>query len=78
MTVRDVWPRDAIPSIDEPRFGVAYFGESGDEVIVVDDERTSSLEDQRTVKILQASELESELEMIVGEMLADSTASTRS
>jgi len=66
------------PCIDEPRFGVAYFGERGDEVIVVDDERTSSLEDQRTVKILQASELESELETIVGEMLADSTASTRS
>lgn len=78
MTVRDVWPHDAIPSIDEPCLGVAYFGESGDEVIVVDDERTSSLEDQRTVKILQASELESGLEMIVGEMLADSTASPRS
>jgi len=78
VTVRDVWPHDAIPSIDEPCLGVAYFGESGDEVIVVDDERTSSLEDQRTVKILQASELESGLEMIVGEMLADSTASPRS
>jgi hypothetical protein len=75
VTVRDVLPRDAISSVDEPRFGVAYFGEPGDEVIVIDDERTSSLEDQRTAKIHQASELESELEKIVGEMVVDSTAS---
>ena len=36
MNVQDVLPRDAIPSIDDPEFGPEYFGESDDEVIVVD------------------------------------------
>lgn len=36
MNVQDVLPRDAIPSIDDPEFGTAYFGDPEDEVIVVD------------------------------------------
>lgn len=36
MNVRQVIPRDTIPSIDDPVFGSKYFGESDDEVIVVD------------------------------------------
>jgi hypothetical protein len=36
MKIRDVLPRDAIPSIDDPSFGTDYFGEADDEVIVVD------------------------------------------
>jgi hypothetical protein len=36
MEIRDVLPRDAIPSVDAPSFGTAYFGESDDEVLVVD------------------------------------------
>jgi len=36
MHVQDVLPRDAIPSIDDPAFDAQYFGESDDEVIVVD------------------------------------------
>ncbi|MFB6308069.1 MAG: DUF3179 domain-containing protein [Haloarculaceae archaeon] len=36
MTVRDVLPRDAIPSIDDPVFDREYAGEGSDEVIVVD------------------------------------------
>lgn len=36
MHVQDVLPRDAIPSIDDPSFGPAFFGEDSDEVIVVD------------------------------------------
>lgn len=36
MTVVDVLPKDAIPSIDEPSFGVDYFGEPEDEAIVVE------------------------------------------
>lgn len=38
MNVRDVLPRDAIPSIDAPSFGTAYFGDGDDEVIVVEDD----------------------------------------
>jgi len=36
MNVRSVLPRDAIPSIDEPDFGSSYFGDSDDELVVVD------------------------------------------
>jgi hypothetical protein len=36
MDIRDVLPRDAIPSIDEPAFGATYFGEPDDRVIVVE------------------------------------------
>ena len=36
VTVRDVLPRDAIPSIDDPTFARSYFGDPGDEVIVVE------------------------------------------
>jgi len=36
VNVQEVLPRDAIPSIDDPEFGPAYFGEPDDEVIVVD------------------------------------------
>ncbi|MDS0475531.1 DUF3179 domain-containing protein [Natrinema sp. 1APR25-10V2] len=36
MNVRNVLPRDAIPSIDEPEFGDEYVGDSDDEVIVAD------------------------------------------
>ena len=35
MDIQDVLPRDAIPSIDDPSFGTAYFGADDDEVIVV-------------------------------------------
>lgn len=34
--VRQVIPRDAIPSIDDPTFGRDYFGDDGDDVIVID------------------------------------------
>jgi len=34
--VQDVLPRDAIPSIDDPTVGPAYFGDEDDEVIVVE------------------------------------------
>jgi hypothetical protein len=36
MYVQDVLPRDAIPSIDDPSFDTAYFGDDGDEAVVVD------------------------------------------
>jgi hypothetical protein len=36
VTVRDVLPRDAIPSIDDPTFAPSYFGDPEDEVIVVE------------------------------------------
>jgi hypothetical protein len=36
VKVRDVLPRDAIRSIDDPAFGRSYFGDPTDEVIVVD------------------------------------------
>lgn len=36
MNVRDVLPRDAIPSIDDPSFGSEYAGASTDEMIVVE------------------------------------------
>jgi len=36
MNVESVLPRDAIPSIDDPAFGRAYFGGPDDEVIVLD------------------------------------------
>jgi hypothetical protein len=36
MNIQDVLPRDAIPSIDDPSFGSAYFGDDDDDVIVVE------------------------------------------
>lgn len=36
VNVQNVLPRDAIPSIDQPTFGPAYFGVADDEVLVVD------------------------------------------
>jgi hypothetical protein len=36
MHVESVLPRDAIPSVDAPEFGPSYFGDPGDEVVVVD------------------------------------------
>lgn len=48
------------------------FGSGWNGVLAIqdlEDERTAPLEEQRLVKILQASELETELEEIVGEML---------
>ena len=36
MNVRQVIPRDAIPSVDDPEFGDDYFGDADEEVIVVD------------------------------------------
>jgi hypothetical protein len=36
VNVRNVLPRDAIPSIDDPGFGPEYFGDPEDEVVVVD------------------------------------------
>ncbi|MFC7078788.1 DUF3179 domain-containing protein [Halorussus caseinilyticus] len=36
MNVRQVIPRDAIPSVDDPEFGPDYFGDPDDEVIVVE------------------------------------------
>lgn len=36
MHVRQVIPRDAIPSIDDPEFGADHFGDPSEEVIVVD------------------------------------------
>ncbi|MXV61915.1 DUF3179 domain-containing protein [Natronorubrum sp. JWXQ-INN-674] len=36
MNIRQVLPKDAIPSIDSPTFGTDYFGDGEDDVIVVD------------------------------------------
>ncbi len=36
VNVRQVIPRDAIPSIDDPTFGPDYFGDDNDDVIVLD------------------------------------------
>lgn len=36
MDVRRVLPRDAIPSVDDPTFGSDYFGEDGDDVVVLE------------------------------------------
>ncbi|WP_137286064.1 DUF3179 domain-containing protein [Halorussus salinisoli] len=41
MNVRQVIPRDAIPSVDDPEFGEGYFGDSDDEVIVVEGDETA-------------------------------------
>ena len=38
MNVRDVLPRDAIPSIDDPAFGEAYVGDADDRVLVLEGE----------------------------------------
>jgi hypothetical protein len=38
VEIQDVLPRDAIPSIDYPSFGSAYFGEDDDEAILVEDD----------------------------------------
>jgi len=38
MNVRQVVPRDAIPSVDDPEFGRDYFGDPDDEVVVVEDD----------------------------------------
>jgi hypothetical protein len=38
MNVREVLPRDAIPSIDAPSFGTTYFGSEDDDVLVVEDD----------------------------------------
>lgn len=60
---------------DEPDI----FGSGWNGVLAVDDiddERTASLDEQRLVKILQASELETKLETIVSEMMENSTASS--
>jgi hypothetical protein len=38
MNVRNVLPKDAIPSIDDPEFGRDYFGEPADEVVVLEAE----------------------------------------
>ncbi len=38
MEIRDVLPKDAIPSIDEPVFGETYFGKPTDEVLVIEGE----------------------------------------
>lgn len=37
MNVRDVLPKDAIQSIDDPTFGTTYFGNPEDDVLVVDE-----------------------------------------
>lgn len=36
MHIQEVLPRDAIPSIDDPVFGLEFFGDDDDEVIVAD------------------------------------------
>jgi hypothetical protein len=36
MEIKSVLPKDAIPSIDNPEFAAAYFGDNDDEVIVLD------------------------------------------
>jgi len=36
VNVRQVVPRDAIPSVDDPEFGDEYFGDADDEVVVVE------------------------------------------
>jgi len=36
VNVQEVLPRDAIPSVDAPEFGPDYFGDPGDDVVVVD------------------------------------------
>jgi len=36
MNVVSVLPKDAIPSIDDPTFGEEYFGDPGDEVLIVE------------------------------------------
>jgi hypothetical protein len=38
MNVRQVIPRDAIPSVDEPTFGETYAGDPGDSVVVYEPE----------------------------------------
>jgi hypothetical protein len=38
MDIRQVIPRDAIPSIDDPTFSPTYFGDPSDEVIVLEGE----------------------------------------
>jgi|AntRauMinimDraft_4_1070384.scaffolds.fasta_scaffold01627_5 hypothetical protein len=40
MNIKDVLPRDAIPSIDDPSFGTAYGGSETDDVLVVKGEPT--------------------------------------
>ena len=45
MNVRQVIPRDAIPSVDDPEFGSDYFGDPDEEVIVVEGEADSDEKD---------------------------------
>ncbi|MFC4540497.1 DUF3179 domain-containing (seleno)protein [Halosolutus amylolyticus] len=42
MNIRQVVPKDAIPSVDDPAFGTAYFGDGNDDVIDVKTTPTKS------------------------------------
>jgi hypothetical protein len=46
MNVRQVIPRDAIPSVDDPDFGADYFGDLDDEVIVLEGDSSRRDSDQ--------------------------------
>lgn len=57
MNVRQVIPRDAIPSVDDPAFGAEYFGDPGDEVIVVEPGDGDDLARAYPVRILNYHEV---------------------
>ena len=57
MNVEEVLPRDTIPSIDEPSFDTEYFGESTDEVIVVESTSTSRAPRAYPIRVLHYHEI---------------------
>jgi len=57
MNVRQVVPKDAIPSIDDPTFGADYFGDPDDLVIVVETEADSVPPRAYPIRVLHYHEI---------------------
>lgn len=56
-TVVSVLPKDAIPSIDDPSFGDDYFGESDDDVLIVEPEGNAGVARAYPIRILNYHEV---------------------
>jgi hypothetical protein len=57
MQIRQVIPRDAIPSVDDPEFGPEYFGDADEEVVVVESDGEDDRARAYPVRILNYHEI---------------------
>jgi hypothetical protein len=57
MQIRQVIPRDAIPSVDDPEFGPEYFGDADEEVVVVESDGDDGRARAYPVRILDYHEI---------------------